>query len=436
MGFQKWGAPKKKYFSAEKVDYSRPFPLHFWMRARRISGAVYCKRIGVCLACLGLPLALYSSLRHGVAALLVNSQSSEEISRAAGMEPGNAAAWKRLAQVKPAEHDDAIRHALAANPHDALLWVDAGLRYEAQGDDTNARKYLVRAMENDRGFLPAWTLANYAVRHNDPEFWNFARRSLEIALAGGQDPAPIYSLAADVAKPHELLSRLVGANPSALRTYLTFLLNGKVDSDIEGASMALAPQSCADDLRSLLSACERLRSAQSDAAAWKLWSAIAARKLLPFPAPAEGEWISNGTLAQPLQTGYDWRYNSTPGSPLRFTGDEVSIDFTGNQPERLELIFQPLAALPARNLTLRWQAQCTAVKSRAGLFWMVMDLDSQAVLFRVPLRTPESWREQRATFSLPSGVRRARLVLQEERLPGEQRFEGTVAVKNVSLRAI
>src|SRR4249919_78105 len=90
---------------------------------------------------------------------------------ALGRTQGNAEVHYKRWQANPelvAELDQAV----ALNPRYSAAWIARGLNAEASGDRRTAAASLLRAAEADRGYLPAWTLANFYLRSgNEPHFW-------------------------------------------------------------------------------------------------------------------------------------------------------------------------------------------------------------------------------------------------------------------------
>lgn len=57
-------------------------------------------------------------------------------------------------------------------------WIAEGLALEKSGDISSAETALLTAVEQDRRFLPAWTLANFYFRRGrDRDFMEWSRRA-------------------------------------------------------------------------------------------------------------------------------------------------------------------------------------------------------------------------------------------------------------------
>ncbi len=80
------------------------------------------------------------------------------------------------------------------SPLDSGVLMALGLREEFRGNPAKAEAYLVRAAEIDHQFKPAWTLANYYNRTNQPDKgWPMIERILNLDPLGF-DLAPVFEL--------------------------------------------------------------------------------------------------------------------------------------------------------------------------------------------------------------------------------------------------
>jgi tetratricopeptide (TPR) repeat protein len=148
--------------------------------------------------------------------------------------------------------------ALRLNPRLASAWMYLGLDAEAEGHLPEAEADLLQAARIDRQYLPAWTLANFYFRRDDPaQFWVWAGRAALLI----DDPRPLLRLTdAFEASPQRVATRLGGRAP-LLRAYLDLLIGAeRLDSAQEIARMLLARHEPSDQAR-LADFAARLRRA-------------------------------------------------------------------------------------------------------------------------------------------------------------------------------
>src|ERR1017187_9744674 len=120
-------------------------------------------------------------------------QTVQGTEKALEFTPGQAEYYVRLALLDPDEKSrtamEALKRAVALNPSDARSWVELGLRYEGEGNPALAELCLLRAAEEDRQYLPRWTLANYYFRENRVDrFWYWAKEAAAMTYG---DPTPL-----------------------------------------------------------------------------------------------------------------------------------------------------------------------------------------------------------------------------------------------------
>ncbi|HVV47571.1 MAG TPA: hypothetical protein VHC72_20310, partial [Bryobacteraceae bacterium] len=81
--------------------------------------------------------------------------------------------------------DEELQRAARMNPFDSSLLMTLGLREEFRGNNAAAETDLVRAAAVDHQFKPAWTLANYYYRTNQPDkAWPMIERILRLDPLG------------------------------------------------------------------------------------------------------------------------------------------------------------------------------------------------------------------------------------------------------------
>jgi hypothetical protein len=128
-----------------------------------------------------------------------------------------------------------LQSALETNARFTHARIRLGLAQEVAGEISAAERTLLEAARWDRQYLPAWTLANFYYRRENPDqFWEWAARAAELCY---DDSRPLLRLAASLPenKPGEksatgMLERLHGGD-RVTYAYLDFLIGeGRLDA--------------------------------------------------------------------------------------------------------------------------------------------------------------------------------------------------------------
>jgi len=116
-----------------------------------------------------------------------------------------------LSDTDASRSEAELRRAAALQPTDARTWIELGLRHEARGEYAEAEQCLLRAGEEDKQYLPRWTLTNYYYRRDDTErFWEWAAAAARM-MPG--DPMPLFQLCGRVVEDGRLMERLAIRDP-------------------------------------------------------------------------------------------------------------------------------------------------------------------------------------------------------------------------------
>ncbi|MCU1262028.1 MAG: hypothetical protein JWO80_4913 [Bryobacterales bacterium] len=391
------------------------------------------RRLALALAATLISVSLAGTLALGLADYCKNSESAALVRAGLRLTPGDAAGWVRLSgKTNGREAREALETARRLNPRDSKLWIQLALRAEAEGNLSEARRDLDRAADVDRGYLPDWTLANFCLRHGDERYTLFLRQALIIALAGSQDPVPVFDLAWQGSGDGAfILNNVVGDDPAALRLYVTYLVETERSNAVSPAALHLAGKDV-KNRETLLRACEYLLACGREPEALVLWN----RTGPPALDPEHGDVVTNGELRTPVSLGFDWKFNSTPENTITFEGADAGarIDLTGRQPENVDLLSELVPVSAGGTYTLGWEAKAASPRSRSGLIWLLFATNSITSFTHVNIVLTEDWTSGHSPVIVPEGVRVARLVLRLERPPGEGRFSGAVWIRRPALR--
>jgi len=348
-----------------------------------------------------------------------------------GKSSGDAEAHFKRWQANP-EAGSELDRALALNPRYAAAWIARGLTAETAGDRRTAEDSLLRAAEADRGYLPAWTLANFYLHAgNQPQFWTWARRAGEMAY----DPTALFQLCWRAANdPREILERAIPPARRARRAYLDFLIRSDRLEAAEPVAAELRGAPGADDLDPLLRYCDAALEQNRTPPAAETWRALSRARLIPYP---EGALLSNGDLASAaLGHGFDWRPKGVTGTGVFFdpAAREILVSLSGSQPESCDLAEHYVAVAPGTAYRLRFRSRTRNLPAKSGLDWSFLEARTDAVVTSAALAPPENgWSEQRLDFSTPEHCDLARLTLRYRRQTGAMRAEGSAAFAGFTL---
>lgn len=384
------------------------------------------------------------SIRAGWADSQMRRETVSGTERAIALEPENAEYQARLAWLTADEGHAitkaALRRAVALNPWDARSWIDLGLQAAAEGDDTAAERYLLRAADQDHQFLPRWTLANFYFRRNEEaRFWFWMKQAATMASG---DPQPMFRLCGRVEENGRLIERLDIRSPDLRAGYLIYLL-GQQRVDLLGSAVeAVADHNRAEDVPLLLAAAERFLDAGRAEEAARVWNRLADSRRVAFRTPAgHGEQlVANADFAHPpASRGFDWRLISIDGVSIAQEEESggLRVTFSGHEPEECEPVEQLVPVQGQTRYELRCAYRTQGIASGSGLGWVVIDTQKGgAVLGEGRSLAAETDAQERLAFETPPECHLVRLALRYRRAAGTTRAEGFVILRNLGLKSL
>ena len=328
-----------------------------------------------------------------------------------------------------------FERAAALNPLDAATWMELGLRSEAAGDTAVAERYLLRAAQVDRQYLPRWTLANfYFRRQNLEQFWTWAAAAADRVYG---DATTLFRLCGAVTEDGELIRRLPITRPDLRLQYLLYLMQAN-RMDVAAPAIRGVLESHRDiDVPLVLVACDRLIDEKQSDAAIAIWNRLAAEHRIPFsPVNASSPGVINADFATPPTShGFDWRLPVYPGiTPSRDSNPlALRLGFSGEQPEACELLSQFVPVREDSPYRLTFFYRTAGLPSQTGLRWYVHDAETGAPLAEGPELAGSGDRSGVLPFRTPHGCRMVRLVLRYGRAPGTTRITGDLVLRKVVL---
>jgi hypothetical protein len=219
----------------------------------------------------------------------------------------------------------------------------------------------------------------------------------------------------------------------SLASYLSFL----IETNRPGALAAVSRKVPATEQHRdrLFSVTEKLIREGDESNAVAVWNRLAdAGHTGTEPLdPVEGRSTTNASLLQLPPRGFNWRSANLTGATLIFrSSGGLRIEFSGDQPENGDVLFQWLPVEPEQDYKLRVRYASNNIHQATGLRWSVQESESgadlsggQAVLAPVAEGTAE------AKFRSPAQVRLLRLTLTYARVPGTVRIDGDVTLHEV-----
>ena len=372
------------------------------------------------------------SVRLAWADHLLARQTREGVQRSLALAPTNALAWERWARWEPEDALSSLQHAVFLNPYLTNARLELGLRAERAGSRREAAGLLLQSFQYDRMFVTRWTLANFYFRAGEEaNFWRWARAAAEYA------PASYFGLfelchrwAGD---PQVVLHRAIPPRAVIVSEYLKYLLSaGRLDEVSETFARLLAFRRAAD-LPILLAAVDGCLAAGQISRAVTFWNQLAATGRIPYSLldPVQGRSLTNGSFTRkPLAQGFDWHAN---WNPQAFTlGNR--IEFSGQQLDRTELLWQPLPLAPHRSYQLRCRYRTANIAPNTGLRWHLLDPRTRQPL-AVPSDSLSSAVETEQTwhFEVPESAVLGHLTLVYDRTPGTTRIRGLLELVSVRL---
>ena len=380
---------------------------------------------------------LYTTRSTVVAAYadLLAARDTAGLEQAAKLQPGNAQYWERLSlplAIPSPKYIAAIENAASAAPHNSRLWMKLGDAAAAGGDFRKAERAYLEVARLNRGYDSHWLLANLYFRQGDaPNFWIQMRQALAFDT---RDLGPAFELCWTMTPKADDLLNSLPKNPKILARYLQFLVStNRLPEAADAAQVLIAIRGTGEQEPTLIAYTDRLLTDNRNQEAAKIWTAIH-----PGASP-DINLLFNAQMLDPFTgRGFDWRLDA-PGNigHIQIPAlSQVEFQFDGNQPEKCDLVSQPLALPPGSAARLTFEYRTLDITTgHSGLRWRVLDPDSGEIQVSEEMASP-TWKSSVMLFRLPPKSRGQRLVLSYERLRGTTRISGSLAVRTLVLKRV
>lgn len=384
-------------------------------------------------------IAAFWSLWLARADLLFRHDTTESVTEASELTPGNATYHARLAELDDSRQRVELEKAIADNPYDSDSWMRLGLIAESEGDFALAERRLLESERVNRAFAPRWTLAGYYFRRGDEtNFWIWARKAVEMSYG---DATALYRLCWRVSDdPLKILETAIPPEEDHLVRYLLFLIaEERFDAGI-AATRRLIPIVSEQHHPVVLGFCDRLIERRKVSEAVAVWNAITAYGLVPHGAlsPDNGRSLTNGDFRfAPIGRAFDWRLLPADGVTVSTQPGQVALSFTGSQAEHCELLLQylPLAQRSVYRMTYTFSM---TQRGPSGLRWQVLDSATNQEL--APLDDLVAAGKQLAQRSLyfrtGEYTNLGRITLRYDEKKGSPDLSGTVIIHEVELISV
>ncbi len=381
----------------------------------------------------------YDVARMAYADSLARRRSLESLLSATRLAPGNEQYWLTRAELldhSGRDGDSALLRATQLNPDDASAWIQLGLSAEARGDFERAQHYFIRATRVSQLYRPRWVLANYYFRRESPErFWPVAKQAIERSPG---DRTPMFRLCWSMSDDSdEILRKAIPARQPILRGYLGYLVTQGQDLAAETVARRLIANPERPDVEVLLAFCSRMLALQRPEVALDLWNRLCESRLLPYEAlrPADGLSLTNGDFQVTSPNGaFDWRVRQVHGVSTIISAGAARIAFSGEEPEKCELLEQFLPVAPLKHYRVAFEYQTSEIRPDSGLQWEVFDNGDISPSAVSPQLSSPDWTRGTLEFSTARDTRLVRLALTYRRKIGTARIEGSLALRHMNMR--
>ena len=406
-------------------------------------------------------LAAWRSVRIAMADWVASTGTLDALQRATRYAPGNARLLARIAIARSDAGDpspgvdDALRRAAQTNPFDSNLFMTLGLREEFSGDKAQAEADLVHAAEIDHQFKPAWTLANYYYRANQPDKgWPMIERILHLDPLGF-DPTPVFELCWRQAPndPGKILSLIPKRGHRPIQ-YLAFLMSTqRTDTalDVWREALASADPADASDVATLTGFVDTLANADRIQQAVDVWNQLVDRGTIQSGRldPAKGISVADPDFQFPSKArAFGWRVAEIPGvSTSGFTGS-LNFEINGDEPQSFTVLSLFVPLVSASRYRLVWKGDASSLNSPQdpGFSFRIVQQPGDVVTQCPPLLSssgnagtcdfaslPEAAPGRGTPEAAPGHVGRARIDLGYMRAQGTTRVSGILQLSSVHL---
>lgn len=385
------------------------------------------------------------SVRMAVADWRAQSNGMVGLESAIRLEPGDSVLVARAALAKnangdmSAEVDRELQRAAELNPSDSDVQSALGLRAEFRGHRAEAERYFTHATEIDHKFKPAWALANYYARADQPEkMWPIIGRALALNPLG-LDPTPVFELCWNATGDARRILDVIPRQGRVPVQYLAFLTGKKrADAALELWPRAVDATDPADPYLAaiMIYFTEFLEQTNRIPEAVGVWNKLVDRGIIASGRlnPAAGVSIADPDFSLPLmERVFDWRVSHDPGVSVAKSASSLRFEFDGHEPELFEVLSTSAPLIPGRPYRLIWKTDASELNARRdpGFAWQIVQQPGSVATMCQPLL--QAGDEGLCRFTSLANTGSARLNLIYARASGTTRAEGMLRIASVKL---
>jgi tetratricopeptide (TPR) repeat protein len=396
----------------------------------------------------GCAVAAWRSVRLAMADWVARAGTIDALENAVPYAPDDGRLLARLAIAKANAGDaspavDAeLARAERMDPLNSDVLMARGLRAEFQGDDRQAEKYLLRAVQMDAQFKPAWTLANFYLRTNQTDkSWPMIEHMLNLEPFG-YDPALLFELCWRAADGDaQRVQRLIPDRGGRRMQYVGFLVGTeRLDAAIAAWPPALksTDRGDAQDSPALIRFVEAMAGANRTGAAVTAWNELVDRGVVRSGKldPAKGASVADTDFQFPMNgRGFEWRLAEVAGVSTETVTGKLELETNGDEPEQFQALSTLAPVMPGKRYRLAWKSEGAKLSAPKdpGFSLSVVQQPGNVATVCTALMTSESCE----FASLPGdGTGLATIELGYRRAQGTTRVTGTLELWGVHLEPL
>lgn len=326
--------------------------------------------------------AAWRSIRIAVADWVASANTPEALERAIGFAPdriellARAALYRNDSGNPSSDVDEDLQRAARLNPLNSSVLMTLGLRKEFRGNNAQAEDYLVRAAEIDHQFKPAWTLANYYFRANQPErSWPMIQRVLDLDPLDF-NPTPVFDLCWKQSSDARKILSLIPERGQRPVQYLQFLMNThRVDAALDALPKALAVADSATrvDVATLTGFVDFLAGADRVGEGVTVWNQLVDRGIIHSGRlyPAKGISIADpefrylaSSNSPDMPNTFGWRLEEIPGVFTSGFSGSLRLEINGDEPQSFQILSTFAPVVSGAHYRLRWKSDGSALNSQ------------------------------------------------------------------------
>ena len=340
---------------------------------------------------------------------------------AIAMEPADSVLLARAALFKNNNGDMSesvdrqLLQAARMDPLNSALPTALGLREEFRGHLAESERYLVHAADIDHTFKPAWTLAAFYVRNNQPEkSWPSIRRVLNLNPLA-YDLTPVFDLCWNQTTNSKQILDLIPSRGGVPIQYLYYLIARKrfdAAMDVWPRAIGAVDPSDPASAESMSAFPEYLIQANRASDAVRVWNQLVARGIVNSGKldPAAGISIADPDFRfTQTERGFAWRVmqgaiKTSPG---------IKFEFDGEEPESLVLLTTIAPLIPGKSYRVIWTADASQLSSPRDpgfVLQIANSMDCQPLLqtCRFTAKPDRDWAQINLLYKRALGTTRAR----------------------------